>query len=324
MKHKVILVGCGNVGSRHLQALAKIKSDLEVNIVEPNEKAQSLAKSRLNEVIFGNPKHNFFWYKSLDEVKNENSLAIIATNSVGRADILSNLLEKGCNRFLVEKIVCQSVKEYEKILFMIKKNNAKAWVNTNLRYFQTWKKIKDHFQGSKLINFSLVGPNISALATSSIHYIDLFSWFTQDYKVKLSGEFLFDKLFLNKRGNQFVEFAGTIMGSIENGSTFSLTYVPESNIHSILNLTSANKQLIIDETEEKIYNVMKNDNQEFDFEYEYVSTLTTKIVNDILENDESQLSTLEDSFYIHKELFRVLNEHIKKINNEEPDLCPIT
>ena len=48
MKKRIILVGCGNIGSRHLQAIAKLSYDIQVDIVEPNNDAVSLAKTRLN------------------------------------------------------------------------------------------------------------------------------------------------------------------------------------------------------------------------------------------------------------------------------------
>jgi len=46
---KVILIGCGNIGSRHLQALVKLPYEIDIQIVDPNENSQKLAKSRLNE-----------------------------------------------------------------------------------------------------------------------------------------------------------------------------------------------------------------------------------------------------------------------------------
>jgi len=39
MVRRVILIGCGNIGSRHLQALAKLEYDLSVDIVEPSIEA---------------------------------------------------------------------------------------------------------------------------------------------------------------------------------------------------------------------------------------------------------------------------------------------
>ena len=58
---KFTLVGCGNVGSRHLQALAKLPFDIDVKIVEPSKDAQDLAKTRLNEVQKKENNKKFYW-----------------------------------------------------------------------------------------------------------------------------------------------------------------------------------------------------------------------------------------------------------------------
>jgi pyrroline-5-carboxylate reductase len=39
---KIALIGCGNIGSRHLQALAKSSFNCEITIVEPNSEAKTL------------------------------------------------------------------------------------------------------------------------------------------------------------------------------------------------------------------------------------------------------------------------------------------
>ena len=53
---KIILVGCGNVGSRHLQAIVKLRYPISIEIIEPNLKAQTIAKSRLNEIKYNKSK----------------------------------------------------------------------------------------------------------------------------------------------------------------------------------------------------------------------------------------------------------------------------
>ena len=66
MEKRIILVGCGNIGSRHLQAIAKLPYGIKVDIVEPNDDAQNLAKSRLDEISFDKTDHKFFWYNTIN------------------------------------------------------------------------------------------------------------------------------------------------------------------------------------------------------------------------------------------------------------------
>jgi len=319
---KICIIGCGNVGSRHLQAVAKLPFEIDVDIVEPNTEAQELAKSRLKEVKYNENNHKFSWYTSLDGL-NASDLAIIATTSKGRADIITELIESGHSRFLIEKMVCQSNSEYEKLLSKFKEFKAKGWVNTNLRCFESFQKFKQYFEDSKTIHLSITAPNFSALGTNSIHFLDLFSYFTNDYQVKLYGDLLLDKLFPNKRGSHFVEFAGTLVGSVKNGSSISMTFIPDSNLSIIVNIIGQDKHIMIDETNEKVYDLI-NKEDTFEFKYEHVSDLITKIVIDILDKDSCKLTSLENSYLLHNEIFRIFNAHIKKITNEEKTLCPIT
>ncbi len=230
----------------------------------------------------------------------------------------------GHSRFLVEKIVCQSDNEYEKLIKKFKEFGAKGWVNTNRRYFESYKKLKKMFDNSEIIHISVTSSNVSALATSLIHYLDMFSFFTDDFNVNLNGDFLLNQLFSNKRGKDFVEFAGTISGSIKNGSTFSMTSLPATKLPYVINIIGNDKHIMIDETSERITNILNPMDKEISFIYEHVSELTNKITEDILSKDNCNLTTIEESQIHHKEIFRIFNQHIKKLTNKEQELCPIT
>lgn len=322
MLKKVILIGCGNIGSRHLQALAKIKYDLLVEIVEPNEKAQVIGKLRLNQIRHNKSKHEYFWYKSISELKNKSDLVIIATNSKSRIDQIQQMLEMGNKRFMVEKIVCQSEEEYKNLLLLMKKFHAKGWVNTNRRYFKIYQKIKKNFKDSKFLQVSIFSGN-SGLGTNAIHYLDLFSWLVDNYKIKLDGQFLTNKLFKNKRGNDFKEFLGTIIGHNRNG-VISLTFFPGKDEFSLVNIYDKDKFACINELKEEAYFVTRKKGKELKFKFVHTSDMTTKVAQDIFTYDDCLLPTLQNSYHSHRELFRVFNQHIKKISKKDIKLCPIT
>lgn len=320
---KICIVGCGNVGSRHLQAIAKIPYSIDVKIVEPNLQAQDLGKKRLSEINFNNKTHLFSWHNTIDSLKEKSDLTIISTTSVGRVELVEKLLKMGHDRFLIEKMVCQSKKEYEKLLSEFKKYNAKGWVNTNPRCFRSYQLLKDYFIDSKIIHFSVTASNVSSLGTNTIHYMDLFSYFVNDYNIKMNGELLLEEMFPNKRGEHLVEFAGTVTGSTKNGSTVSLTFLPAVKLSTIVNIVGIDKHVMVDETNQRCYDLV-NDNNNLEFKFEHASTITTKISMDILEKDSCDLTTIEDSKILHLKIFEMFNSHIKKITKKEPDLCPIT
>ncbi len=316
---KILILGCGNIGSRHLQALTNLPYDLEIGIIEPNENSKKIAITRLRESNYDSKKHKIVWYDAILDNLKSYDLAIISTPSNGRVENIIRLLENGISNFLIEKIVCQSNSEYKLLLSNLEKFNAKSWINTNLRYFDSYQKIKKKIKKSK-IHISVIGSK-PVLGTNALHYLDLACWISDTYDLSLNGDLLSNNIFPNKRGNQFSEFAGTLIGSGERISIV-LTFFPESDLPTIINIVDNENHLVIDEMNDKIFTL--SGKLEIEYKFEHVSTVTTKIIKDIFEKNTCILPTAFEIYHLHSELFRVFNDHIKKIKNIEPSLCPIT
>ena len=322
MKKNILLVGCGNIGSRHLQALVKLPFKVDIHIVEKSNKSKILAKNRLKQIKFNKKNFNFFWYNSVDQLIDTSDLVIISTLSQGRADLIISLLKNKNKKFLIEKPVCQSKQEYVNLLSQMNLFNATGWINTNRRYFESYQKIKNDLCNCKFININVVST-ASGLGTNAIHFLDLFSWLINDSKIKLNGKFLNPKLFSNKRGREFKEFYGTILGSGKNNSSITLNFLPSKDESIFLTISTDSLTYVIDELNQ---NALKIDKfgKKFNFNYQHVSESTTKIVKDILEKNKSLLPQLDESFFNHIELFRIFNLHIKKQLKRDITLCPIT
>ena len=105
----------------------------------------------------------------------------------------------------------------------------------------------------------------------------------------------------------------------QDGSGVKIHRLAGDRLHQLLD-----PYLMIDEINEKVHIIRGNNQSEIKFKNELQSSLTTKIVHDILESDNCNLPTLEESSYAHHELFSIFNKHIKKISGEDRELCPIT
>ncbi len=316
---KILLVGCGNIGSRHLQALTKLSGQVIVDIVENYSKSIILAKSRLKETKYNKKYFKFNWHEDFQTLDGNSDLVIVATLSEDRVILVEKLLKIGYSRFLIEKLVCQSTDEYKHLLQIIKKFNAKGWVNTRCRYFKSYQKIKQLYKNSEKISLNMISGD-TGLSTGAIHYIDLFSWISNSKEIKLNGDLLFDKIYKNKRGKNFIEFGGTVIGSNKKKSALTLSYFPGTpSLYVTIN--DGKHQIIIDEYNEKI---LYSDFKKFQFKLEHVSTLTTEIVNDIIKKDNCLLPTLNDSFNHHSEIFKIFSKQLGKIKNKKIKRCPIT
>ncbi|WP_371504470.1 Gfo/Idh/MocA family oxidoreductase [Nitrosopumilus adriaticus] len=321
MIKSITIVGCGNIGSRHLQAISKLKGCLDIHIVEPNSNSRKIATSRLNKLP-NISRHNYNWHQNIDELSSDTDLTIVSTSSNNRVKLISKLIDKGHSRFLTEKVVCQSKKEYDLLLRILKKNKAKGWINFPRHYFPFYQKIIPMFQTKEPLVLTVTGGNFG-LASNTIHFIDLFSWILNTSKIDLTGKFLHQKILSNKRGSLYKEFSGTIIGKHKN-SVLSISSFHNSNMSLIVDIFNSKFRIIFDEINQNIIFYEPTKLRKFQFEYIHVSDSTTLISKEILQNDDCNLPTIADSYEQHIELFKTFNSHIKNIKKQKPNLCPIT
>jgi len=327
---KISIIGCGQIGSRHLQAVVKLKGNLKIQVVDPNKESQKMGKERLGEALKALPKnHNIKieWLDNITSLNNDSNLTIVATTAKGRSEIINQLVQKGHRRFLIEKIVCQSTEEFEKLLILFDKNKAKGWINCTRRYYPFYKRIINLLKKEAPIFFSVIAGNLG-LGCNVIHFIDLFYALTQNpTDIKLSGDYLFPEILPNPRGNDLIEFAGTIIAETKRYDVCSISFFPYNDTLPLVIILTKNIRVFIDEGIHKAVIAKKEHDwqwQNFKFKELYTSILTTHIAQSIIENDVCNLPTIQDSYYIHRELLRIFNKHIELVSGKYTSNCPIT
>lgn len=329
MTKKIALVGCGNIGSYHLQSLAKLKESCHIQVVEPNPLSVETGKQRLGSILQKNAKKiDIQWLTNIDRVDENADLTIIATLATDRVGIINKLISMGHRRFLIEKVVCQSTDEYERLLCLMNDHNARGWVNCTLRYADFYKKAAPILQAGRgpVVFNARIGT--TGLGCNAIHFLDLFNWFTGDCEtVKLDGRYILPGLFDNSRGEDLVEFAGTITGQNQNGDFLTITFLPDNDDDFTVNIFCKNVRVWVSEAAEKGFIAVKDsdwDLCEYHYQPPYTSIVTTQIAEEIFSNDSCQLPKVEELFASHKELFGVFNSVIETVANKQTELCPIT
>jgi predicted dehydrogenase len=327
MRKKVAIVGCGQLGSRHLQAIAKLGGPLKIQVVEPNSDNQRMSEMRLSEVLPEEHCVEVEWLNDLEDLDHESNLTIVSTTAGGRAEILTELAGRRHQRFLVEKMVCQSKEEYERLLAAFESRSVKGWVDCTRRYFPFYKRIMQLMENEKTIIFNATGGN-HGLGCNAIHLLDLFWWMTGlSRELRLNGDYLSPTLLSNPRGDNLVEFSGTIVASTTKSSFASISFHPGNNSSVLVNITSDNYRVFVNEADEKALLARKENDwrwEEHEFQALYSSNLTTRIVRSIFEEDTCHLPTIQESFFLHEQLFRIFNQHIQRVTGSIGALCPIT
>ena len=89
---KIMVVGGGGVGSRHLQALCKMEIPVRLFAVDPNEESLQKAEILVNEIGFNKNIESIKFSKELPTDIDEIDLFIISTSSNVRLNVLKHVI----------------------------------------------------------------------------------------------------------------------------------------------------------------------------------------------------------------------------------------
>lgn len=311
-KRKILIVGFGAMGCRHVQAL-KNDSLYELHILEPFEKniKENLLKINSNY-------NDFFWYNNIDDVPILD-IAIIATSSNPRFNIFNKLINNGYKKFLLEKIVFQNKSQFDKANHLIESTNSLAYCNFVNRYFKAYNYIKSELCNNDKIDFFVYG-GFFGLGCNAIHYLDIFQYLTDNSELELVNYNLTKSKTNNTRGSIYKEFYGIL--SFKNSKGDSITIVSDNDYKGDLTIRiqQNNNSFLLNEGLQKMF--ISNDlkSKVSDFDIIPTSKLTNLIIDDIF-NNKTVLTSLNDTYNSHLNLFKVFN---KVLNIPSTDQCPIT
>ncbi|MBC8146778.1 MAG: Gfo/Idh/MocA family oxidoreductase [Bacteroidetes bacterium] len=139
--YNIAVIGAGQLGSRHLQGLAKSSKEFQIYVIDPNENALILAKQRFEEV--SKSTNSIVSYRqSMSDLPGTIDLAIIATTANVRRKIIENLLDKCSIKYLIlEKVVFQKSEDFKPIQKRLLEKGVKAWVNCARRSYSFYKNL---------------------------------------------------------------------------------------------------------------------------------------------------------------------------------------
>ena len=78
---KVYLIGAGQIGSRHLQALKSVSQPLSIKVIDPFQNSLDVAKQRYEEMPAGEHEHEVSYHTEIPSDGEEVDLAFITTSA---------------------------------------------------------------------------------------------------------------------------------------------------------------------------------------------------------------------------------------------------
>ena len=327
---KIVVIGAGNIGTRHVQALSTI-DDLEVSIqvVDPFSEALIHAQS----IVDGNEGRRvkkIDYFQSIDKLDNDLDLVIVATSSLVRRNIVEELLhKKNVNVLILEKVLFPKVEDYYAIDKLLKREGILTWVNCARR---SWKFYQQF--GEKLMNVGPVKMTISGklwgLGCNTIHYLDLLTYLTGATEVPDIDISELDNVIISSKRNGYVEFTGSLKGKIGEHS-FVLTSIEDSEPPFDITFTTDTAQYEIHERDSVgvVNTFIRDINGKWEiidiesFTIPFQSKLTNIVAQEILCSGTCPLTSYTEAMRLHLPMINAFLSMIN-INGYQTDICNIT
>lgn len=332
----VIIIGVGKLGSRHLQALAKLTIPVTIHVVDVNVDSLKLAKQRYKEIPTNSNVIAIHYDQHIKNIRCQKAdISIIATTSEHRKEVIEELVNTIEVQYLVlEKVLFQKIVDYQFIGDLLKEKGILTWVNCSRRRWDVYKDMKEILRERKILEVSVIGQNWS-LATSAIHFIDLISYLTGKTSYQILNLDFNEEIYpayssvTGSRETKYKEFYGSLKGKFGRDSYFNFTCLKDPNIPFFIQIISDQGKIKIYEELGKVYYEAHDSGQNemgvpTKFTVPYQSESTNKIVENIILNQECDLTPFEESSNLHIPLIQSFLNYISTIKQESIVACPIT
>ncbi len=325
--NSVAVVGAGNIGCRHIEALLNIRSPINLFVVDPCEGALDKAREIVGRAPNDCLVNNAAFLGSAADLPERLRVCVVATTADHRKKVVESLLQdREVNHWLLEKVLFQRLGEYGEVRTLFHRAGAFAWVNCWRRMWRLYQELSATMADTQILEMHVCGSQWG-LACNAIHFIDLFAFLSRRSECTVDGSFLDDGTVSGRRegslevtGSLFCEFSGggrVILSSYRcHDVPFTVKIVTEDRIINLAELSgdmwTACKEGEWQWKRRSIVRPMQ-------------SQMTHIAIQQMLDDDQCSLTPFEESVALHLPLIAALRQHMLEcgeINEDAP--CPIT
>ncbi len=321
--YNVVLIGAGNIGSRHLQGLAKVKFPLNITVIDPFEQSLKVAEERFNQ-IKPTAKHSINFNLDIKNVPDQTDLAIIATSSNIRRSVTEELIKNSkVKNIILEKLLFQKKSDFQFIEKLLHKNKIKTWVNCSMRVTPFYQNLKPIFKNKRIV-YLLTGTKFG-IATQAIHFIDHMAYLLNDYNFEIDTSDL-DKKILDSKRQGFKELTGTMNIKFKNGSTGVFSDFQSGDAPIIAQIISDETIATANETTREVF-ISKSPDWNMQPSKDpllFQSDMTNSVTEEILKTGKCNLPTYSESAQVHLKLLEELLKFLNSNSEKKYDYYPFT
>lgn len=324
---KIALIGAGELGSRHLQSLAKCNFPVSLQVVDPSEKSLEVSQKRFQEIPGNSFIKKIEFITSIEKLNTELDLVIVATSSNVRLKILQELLEqrhKKIKNIILEKVLFQSVSDLQTAKSLLKSHKVQSWVNCPKRSFESTKQIKNLIGPEDSLDCQVSGNNWGLLC-NSIHFIDMMAFILNSTDYQISTDHLIKEIHTSKRAG-FIEMFGTLEVIFPGKGKLTLTSNQSEQVSFLSSFETKNLSIVLDEKLGKLQISHKTSGQkeEVSFRHPFQSEMTDKVAKAVLFEGQCELTTFEESAQLHEPFLAALIKVYEVLNEGTSGSIPIT
>ena len=316
-KARILIVGAGQLGSRHLQALASLAEPASIQVVDPSPSSLDAARKRWGEV---NGHEDVEFFTALKNAAPDVDVVIVATNADVRRRVIESMLDRVRPSYVVlEKVLFQHPDDFDAVAGLFANRGIRVWVNCPRRMWPFYQELRSRVK--RPVRLGVTGTNWG-LACNAIHFIDLFAYLSGQKEYVLNASF--DEGYIESKREGFIEMTGSITADYGIGGQASLTSLASGETPFVVTIEDAAHRWNIEEGKGtlKVFDKSTGAEKEQVLKVPFQSQLTNIVVTQLLSDGECPLTPYGESWSLHVPLLKAVSEHLYgpgKVNR-----CPIT
>lgn len=315
MRARIMILGAGQLGSRHLQALQTVRGPLEIHVVDPSARALERARERFDAAYAGMP-HQVRFSRDLSPA-GPTDVVIVATNADTRRAAVDQLLQTCDVRFLVlEKLVVGRPGDAAALASRLA-GGPETWVNCPMRMMPPYDRVLGEI-GRGPVDYRVSGSQYG-LVTNAIHYVDHVAHLSGCSQFQLDVRGVDPQPVPSKREG-FVELNGRLVACFADGSRCDVVCYGDGSAPPIVEIFTPARRYIVRESEGRLWTAAASGEwrwDERDARIPYQSEMTATLVETLLETGTCPLTPLSESLELHAALLDPLLELMRR---RQPDL----
>ncbi|WP_429911428.1 class I SAM-dependent methyltransferase [Glycocaulis sp.] len=330
MTKTIVLIGCGNIGSRTLQSLVSVDAGslggLQIWCMDPSAEALDLARTRAGEITGagGVDGLDLRFVSDVSELPRTIDLAVVSTTSSVRHAAVTALMDHArIDRLVLEKFLFTDRQHYADLSARLNAAGTRAWVNCPRPAWPGYMKLAARLRGTGPLSIRVAGAGW-ALASNAIHFLAAFEAVAGERFDRFDGSGL-DKDPIENRRHGYREVTGTLVASGDGGSSASLVCFKEGRAAVTVDILGAAGRFIIFEAQSRMLEQSEEtgwDWKEVPFEMLYASQMAP-VFQSLLAEGDCVLPDYGSMIVPHLELISIYNR-VFFGPGQEDRLCPVT